>query len=185
MLPGETILLTLRLPGTLPPATARALAAELRQAPAAGADYRRAQKVFFAKFDAALDRAGTGARHFEDEKIAAALAGEFMLVEETGFVVHGFAILPGHAHLVLHLPPGRGLALAKALDLLHARSAAACRRLVRPRLAPDAPFWQGSWHDYPVADAAELTRILAYVGGQARQAGLPQRYQKWPYAASY
>ena len=181
MLPGETILLTLRLPGTLPPAAARALAAELRQAPAAGADYRRAQKVFFAKFDAALDRAGTGARYFEDEKVAAALAGEFMLLEETGFVVHGFAILPGHAHLVLSLPPGRGLALAKGLELLHARSATACRRLVRPRLPPDAPFWQGSWHDYPVADAAELTRVVAYVRGQPRQAGLPQRFQEWPY----
>ena len=179
--PGETVLVTLRLPGTLPTTATRALAADLRQAQAAGLDHHRAQKTFFARFDAALDRAGAGPRYFENEQVAAALAGEIMMLEETGFVVHGFAILPGHAHLVLHLPARSGLALAKALDLLHQRTAAACRRLVRPRLPPDAAFWQPGWHELPVADAAELARIVAYVRGQARQAGLPQRFQEWPY----
>jgi putative transposase len=178
---GETVLLTLRLPGTLTAATTRALQAALRQAQASGLDHRRAQKEFFVQFDAALDQASSGPRHFENEKIAEALAGEIMMLEETGFVVHGFATLPTHAHLVLHLPARSGLALAKALDLLHQRTAAACRCLVRPRLPPESPFWQPGWHAYPVADAAELTRILAYVGGQPRQAGLPQRYQEWPY----
>ncbi|AMR28261.1 hypothetical protein A0257_14970 [Hymenobacter psoromatis] len=181
---GETVLLTLRLPGTLTAATTRALQADLRQAQAAGLDHRRAQKAFFVKFDAALDRASPGPCYFENEPLAEALAGEIMMLEETGFVVHGFAILPNHAHLVLHLPARSGLALAKALDLLHQRTAAACRRLVRPKLPPEAPFWQPGWHDYPVADAAELTRILAYVGGQPWQAGLAQRYQEWPYVFS-
>jgi len=54
--------------------------------------------------------------------------------------------------------------------------------LVRPRLPPEAAFWHAGWHDYPMADAAELARIRAYVGGQARQAGLALRIQKWPYA---
>ncbi|MDJ0367860.1 hypothetical protein QMK33_22170 [Hymenobacter sp. H14-R3] len=179
--PGETVLVTLRLPGTLPAATTRALAADLRQAQATGLDHHRAQKAFFAKFDAALDGATSGPHYFENEKLADALAGEIMMLEETGFVVHGFAILPGHAHLVLHLPARSGLALAKALDLLHQRTAAVCRRLVRPKLPPESPFWQPGWHDLPVADAAELTRVLAYVRGQARQAGLPQRFQEWPY----
>lgn len=50
--------------------------------------------------------------------MAEVLAGEMML-EETGFVVHGFAILPTHAHLVLHLPANTRLAFALAIDLLH------------------------------------------------------------------
>ncbi|GAB3635424.1 hypothetical protein GCM10027422_10140 [Hymenobacter arcticus] len=179
--PGETVLITLRLPGTLTAAATRALATDLRQAQAAGLDHHRAQKAFFAKFDAALDRAASGPQYFENEKLAEALAGEIMMLEETGFVVLGFAIMPSHAHLVLHLPARSGLALAKALDLLHQRTAAACRRLVRPKLPPEAPFWQPGWHDLPVADAAELARVLAYVRGQARQAGLPQRFQEWPY----
>ena len=181
--PGETALLTLRLSGTLPAATARALQADLGEVQAAGLDYRRAQKAFFAKFDAALDRSASGPRYFESEKLAEVLAGEIMMLEETGFVVHGFAILPNHAHLVLHLPKGSQLSFAPAIDLLHQRTGQLCRRLVRPKLPPEAPFWQVGWHEYLVADAAELARVVAYVRGQARQAGLAGRFQAWPYVA--
>ena len=49
-----------------------------------------------------------------------------MMLEETGFVVHGFAILCNHAHAVLHLPEDNNLSFAKALDLLHLRTGTAC-----------------------------------------------------------
>jgi REP element-mobilizing transposase RayT len=181
MAPGETAFITFRLHGTVPAATARELKADLAAAHAAGLDHRRAQKSFFAKFDAVLDRAPIGQRYFDSEKMADVLAGEIMMLEETGFVVHGFAILPNHAHLVLHLPASSRLSFASAIDLLHQRTEQLCRRLVRPKLPPEAPFWQAGWFDYPVADAAELARILAYVGGQAQQVGLAQRFQAWPY----
>ncbi|MBJ6145859.1 hypothetical protein [Hymenobacter sp. BT559] len=180
--PGETAFITLRLHGTIPAATARELKTTLATSRAAGLDHRRAQKSFFARFDAVLDRMPTGQRYFDSEKLAEVLAGEIMMLEETGFVVHGFAILPNHAHLVLHLPAGSRLSFAPAIDLLHQRTEAACRRLVRPRLPPEAPFWQGGWFDYPVADAAELARILAYVAAQPQQAGLAPRFQVWPYS---
>ena len=163
MAPGETSFLTFRLHGTIPAAAGRELKAALRQAQDAGTDHRRAQKQFFAKFDAVLDRAPTGQSHFENEKIAEVLAGEILMLEETGFVVHGFAILPNHAHLVLHLPASSNLSFAKAIDLLHLRTGTACRRLVRPKLPPEAEFWQVGWFEYAVQDEAELTRLLAYV----------------------
>ena len=176
-----TSFLTFRLHGTMPAATGRELKAALRQAQEAGTDHRRAQKQFFAKFDAVLDRAPIGPTYFENEKIAEAMAGEIMMLEETGFVVHGFAILPNHAHLVLHLPETSPLSFAKAVDLLHLRTGTACRRLVRPKLPPEAEFWQVGWFEYEVQDVAELTPVLAYVRGNARQAGLPARFQEWPY----
>ena len=176
-----TSLLTFRLHGTIPTATGRELQAELRQAQEAGTDHRRAQKQFFAKFDAVLDRAPIGPSYFENEKMAEVLAGEILMLEETGFRVHGFAILPNHAHLVLHLPARSSLSFAKAVDLLHLRTAAACRRLVRPKLPPEAEFWQTGWYEYAVDDEAELTRILAYVRGNARAAGQLARFQAWPY----
>ena len=175
------ILLTLRLHGTIPAATARELAADLRQNQATTDHHHRAQKQFFAKFDAVLDRLTIGPQHLENEKIAETLAGELMMLEETGFTVHGFAILPNHVHAVLHLPAGTGLSLPKALDLLHLRTEANCRRLVRPKLPPEARFWQTGWLELPLLDEAELTRALAYVRGNARAAGLPQRFQAWPY----
>ena len=181
MNPGTTSFLTLRLHGTIPAATARDLKAELHQAQEAGTDHHRAQKQFFARFDAVLDRASIGPAYFENEQMAEVLAGEVMMLEETGFVVHGFAILPNHAHIVLHLPVSSNLSFAKALDLLHLRTEANCRRLVRPKLPPEAEFWQAGWFDYEVQDEAELTRVLTYVRGNARQAGLAARFQEWPY----
>ena len=176
-------LLTFRLHGTIPAATGRELAASLRQAREAGTDHRRAQKQFFSRFDAVLDRAPIGPGHFESEEIAEIVAGETMMLEETGFRVHGFAILPNHAHFVLELPDDSRLSFAQAIDLLHLRTGTACRRLVRPRLPPEAEFWQIGWHEYSVQDAAELTRLLAYVRGNARAAGLPARFQEWPYVS--
>lgn len=145
MHPGETAFLTFRLHGTIPAATARALKAALAQAPPAGTDHHRARKQLFAAFDAVLDRGPIGPRYFENEKMAEVLAGEILMLEETGFTVHGFAILPNHAHLVLHLPARSGLSFAKALDLLHVRTDQHCRRLVRPKLPPEAAFWQPGW----------------------------------------
>lgn len=185
---GQTSFLTLRLAGTLPAATARQLRAELRaaheaaQTESAVAAHRRAQKHFFAKFDAVLDRAPVGPAHFEHEKIAETLAGEILMLEETGFCVHGFAILPNHAHLVLHLPAHSRLSFAKAVELLHLRTGQSCRRHVRPKLPPEADFWQTGWFDYPIEDAAEQTRILDYVCNNAKKAGLPARFQDWPYS---
>ena len=49
-------ILTFRLHGTIPAAAGRALRASLRDAQEAGTDHRHAQKQFFAKFDAVLDR---------------------------------------------------------------------------------------------------------------------------------
>ncbi|MBU6120297.1 transposase [Hymenobacter siberiensis] len=175
--------LTFRLHGTIPAATGCELAAELRLAREAGTDHQRAQKQFFARFDAVLDRAPIGAGYFENEKMAEVLAGEIMMLEETGFTVHGFAILPNHAHIVLHLPASSNLSFAKAIDLLHLRTGTACRRLVRPKLPPEAQFWQVGWFNYEVQGEAELTRVLAYVRGNARQAGLPARFQEWPYVS--
>ena len=177
----HTSFLTFHLHGTVPAAAGRELAAALRRAHDAGTDPRRAQKQFFAQFDAVLDRAPIGPAHFGHEPIAEALAGEITMLEETGFAVRGFAILPNHAHLVLHLPPSSPLSFAKALDLLHLRTAAVCRRLVRPKLPPEAEFWQAGWFAYDVQDEAELARVLAYVRGNARQAGLPARFHAWPY----
>ena len=76
------------------------------------------------------------------------LAGEIMMLEEPGFVMHGFAILPNHAHVVLHLPETSRLSFAKALDMLHLRTGTACHRLVRPKLPPKTGFWQVGWFNY-------------------------------------
>ena len=178
---GETAFLTFRLHGTIPTATARELKAAPTQAQQAGTDHHRARKQLFAALDVVLDRALIGPCYFDDEKVAEVLAGEIMMLAETGFTIHGFGILPNHAHFMLRLPARSGLSFAKALKLLHVRTGKHCRRLVRPKLPPEAAFWQPGWLKIPLLDATELVRAQAYVRGNARQAGLPARFQAWPY----
>ena len=113
--------------------------------------------------------------------MAEALAGEIMMLEESGFQVPAFAILPNHVHAVVHRPATNRLSLPKALELLHLRTGQLCRRFVRPRLPPEADFWQTGTYDYFVHDEAELRRLIDYVRRNSVKAGLPPKFQEWPY----
>ena len=109
------------------------------------------------------------------------MAGELLLLEEQGFRVLAFALLPNHVHAVLHLPAGSGVSFYKALQLLHQRTAAQGRRVVRAQLPPGADFWQTGSYDYAVHDPAELLRLIDYVRRNAEQAGKSGRWLEWPY----
>ena len=190
--PGETLFVTFRLAGSLRRAAGRQLQADLQanqEIIRAGglseeqqhAAYQRAQKRFFAQLDAELDRAEVGPVYLEKEKLADVVAGELLMLEEQGFRVRAFAVLPNHVHAVLHLPAGSGLSFYKALQLLHQRTAAQCRRHLRGQLPPEADFWHPGAYEYAVRDADELPRILAYVRHHAQRLRLPARWQEWPY----
>ncbi|SHJ34473.1 Transposase IS200 like [Hymenobacter daecheongensis DSM 21074] len=189
--PGETIFTTFRLAGSVPARAFRELhrqrqvaqeAARALPDPAAyQAAHRRAEKVFFAGFDALLDAATVGPTFLEKEKIAELVAGELMLLEELGFQVLAFALLPNHVHAVLHLPQGSGVSFYKALQLLHQRTAAQSRRLLRSTLPPEADFWQTSSYDYAVHEAAELPRLIDYVRHNAERSHKQGRWLEWPY----
>ena len=112
----ETILLTLRLAGSVPTRAGRELHAQriAAQETARGAateteaqaTHRRAEKVFFAGFDALLDARTVGPDYLAREKVAEAVVGELLMLEEQGFRVPCFVLLPNHLHAVLQLPAG-------------------------------------------------------------------------------
>lgn len=186
--PGETLFVTLRLAGSVPMRAARELHQQRRAAqevartePDFGAAHRRIEKQFFAGFDALLDAATTGPVYLAKEKIAEAVAGELLMLEEQGLRVLCFAVLPNHVHAVLHLPADSTLSLHKALELLHQRTAAQARRILRGQLPAEADFWQTGTYNYAMADTAELARIQAYIVGHARRLHLPERYHDWLY----
>lgn len=189
--PGETIFTTFRLAGSVPARAFRELhrarqaaqeaARALPEAAAFQAAHRRAEKVFFAGFDALLDAATVGPTFLDKEKIADTVAAELLMLEELGFQVLCFALLPNHIHAVLHLPASSGLSFYKALQLLHQRTTVQCRRVVRATLPPEADFWQTGSYDYVVHDAAELLRLVAYIRGNAARAGKTGRWLDWPY----
>ncbi|SMB81844.1 conserved hypothetical protein [Hymenobacter roseosalivarius DSM 11622] len=103
------------------------------------------------------------------------------MLEELDFRVLCFAMVPNHVHAVLHLPASSGLSLYKALELLHQRTAALARRHLHGQLPHDADFWQPGFHEYAVADAAELARIRQYVLAHPQRLRLAERFHDWPY----
>ncbi|WP_019948982.1 hypothetical protein [Hymenobacter aerophilus] len=185
---AETILLTMRLAGSVPARAGRELQAqrvaaqtEARTAPDPAAAGRRAEKQFFAAFDKLLDAHTVGPDYLGREKLAELVAGELLMLEEQGLQVPGFVLLPGHLHAVLVLPAEAGLSLYKTIELLHQRTAAQARRLLRGQLPPEADFWHPGSHELPIQDEAELTRVQAYLRHHAARLGLPERFHAWPY----
>ncbi|PJJ48439.1 hypothetical protein [Hymenobacter chitinivorans] len=187
---GETLFVTFRLAGSVSTRAFRALyqerqtaqdAARLLPAPELPAAFRRAEKLFFLGFDALLDAATVGPVFLEKEKIADIVAAELLLLEELGFLVVAFVLLPNHVHALLHLPAGSGVSFYKALELLQQRTAAQCRRLLQATLPPEADFWQTGSYDYPVHDATELRRLLTYLRTHATRTGHAGRWLDWPY----
>ncbi|MCA8832871.1 hypothetical protein [Hymenobacter pini] len=180
----ETILLTLRLAGSIPARAGRELHAR-RVAAQQTADspeaHRRAAKQFFAGFDALLDARTVGPVYLEREKLAEMVAGELLMLEEQGLQVPCFVLLPNHLHAILRLPAGSGLSLYKAVELLHQRTATQARRLLRGQLPPEADFWQTGFHELPVLDAEEQSRMQRYLLAHPQRLGLPKRFQEWPY----
>lgn len=184
LLPDETILLTLHLDGSIPARAGRELHARritAQQAADSSDAYHRAEKQFFAGFDALLDARLMGPQYLAKEKVAEAVVGELLMLEEQGLRVPCFVVLPNHLHAVLQLPAGTGLALLKVVELLHQRTAVQARRQLRGQLPPEAGFWQPGFHEVPVLDAAELARIRVYLLAHAQRLGLPERFQAWPY----
>ncbi|MBC6700551.1 transposase [Hymenobacter sp. BT190] len=182
--PGETILLTLRLAGSIPMRAGRELHAQhvaARQAADSSEAHRRAEKQFFADFDALLDARTVGPDYLVREKVAEAVAGELLMLEEQGFRVPCFVLQPNHLHAVLQLPAASGLSLYKAVELLHQRTAAQARRLLRGQLPPEADFWQPGFHELPILDAAEMSRVQTYLLAHPQRLNLPERFHHWPY----
>lgn len=122
-----------------------------------------------------------GPDYLAREKIAEAVAGELLMLEEQGLRVPCFVLLPNHLHAVLQLPAGAGLSLPKAVELLHQRTAAQAHRLLRAQLPPEADFWQPGFHELPVLDATELSRVHAYLLAHPQRLQLPERFHTWPY----
>ncbi|KUG06057.1 hypothetical protein [Solirubrum puertoriconensis] len=189
---GETLLLTLRLAGSVPVRAGRELQQQRVAAQEAArsvdsvdetqAAHRRAEKQFFAAFDALLDEAPTGPAYLGKEKIAEAVAGELLMLEELGLHVPCFVLLPTHLHAVLHQPGGHSLSLYKTVELLHQRTAQQAHRILRGQLPAQADFWHPGFHELPVLGAGEQQRVQAYLLAHAQRLKLPARYGEWPYA---
>jgi REP element-mobilizing transposase RayT len=97
-----------------------------------------------------------------------------------GMVVHGYAILPNHYHLLLECREG---GLSRSIQFLQS----AYSRWVNHRFEWDGPLWRGRYASRLVEDDAHWMHLLAYVHLNPVKAGLVPRVEdgRWTSHAAY
>jgi len=178
--PGDTLLLTMRLAGSLSSAAEEALGQRFsgHGGPAALADPDQ-RKRYFAAWDAALNEAKSGpawlrtgavARQVRDQLDAGAARGLWGLLAWT--------LLPNHLHVLMRLPEVPPVPLSRALQHFKSRTA----QLANDRLGRDGAFWEPADDALPIRDEPEaISRVVRYVALDPVRAGLARRWDEWPH----
>ena len=177
--PGEAIFLTFRLAGSLPRTVVEQLQAELELArqrfELEPAQLYAAQKRYFGRFDAQLNKGGYGPTYLRQPAIAALAAEALRYFDGTGYDLLGYCLMPHHVHVVVVLLE-EALPLVRTLQRLKSYTATQANKL----LGRTGAFWQAESYDH-IVRKGELARVLAYVIANPVQAGLVEEWEQWPY----
>jgi len=194
---NATYFVTFRLAGSLPYEAVARLEEKLQKRLAvleqtlSGAALQAAryeeQKRHFARVDALLDRVVYGPRWLEQPPCAQIVMNCLRELDPAHFHLYAFCVMGNHVHALFDQqdipePPPRPdgkahTALSVAMQLLKAKSAFFCNRLLKRSEA----FWQRESYDHVVRNEREFERILAYILENPVKAGLVKTWQDWPY----
>ncbi|MFC7669529.1 transposase [Hymenobacter humi] len=177
--PGEVVFLTLRLAGSLPRTVVEQLQAEIELArqrfEAESAQLYMAQKRYFGRFDAQLNKGEYGPTFLRQPATASLVAESLRYFDGTGYDLRCYCLMPNHVHVVVRVleeaPP-----LVKTLQRLKSYTATQANKL----LGRTGAFWQAESYDH-VVRKEELERVLAYVVENPVKAGLVEDWEQWPY----
>jgi putative transposase len=177
--PGEVVFLTFRLAGSLPRTVVEQLQAESDLArqrfEAEPAQLHAAQKRYFGRFDAQLNKGDYGPVYLRQAAIAGLVAESLRYFDGTGYDLRCYCIMPNHVHMAVRIleeaPP-----LVKTLQRLKSYTATQANKL----LGRTGAFWQAESYDH-VVRKGELERVVAYVLENPVKAGLVEEWEKWPY----
>ncbi|ALW86634.1 hypothetical protein AUC43_17045 [Hymenobacter sedentarius] len=179
MPPGEVVFLTFRLAGSLPRTVVEHLQAEIELArqrfEVEPAQLYAAQKRYFGRFDAQLNKGEYGPTYLRQPAVAALIAESLRYFDGMGYDLRCYCLMPNPVHLVMRVleeaPP-----LVKTLQRLKSYTATQANKL----LGRIGTFWQAESYDH-VVRKGELERVLAYVVENPVQAGLVEDWEQWPY----
>jgi len=163
--PGKDVFVTWRLHGTLP---------RNRFIPPGGFSSGQA----FAWIDRYLDSAAYGPSWLRTPEIAKSVASAIGYAQDElrRYVLHAFAVMPNHAHILIspnHPLPG----IMQSLKGFTAREAN--RMLDRT----GQPFWQKESYDHWVRDG-EFERIVRYIEQNPVVAGLASEPHLYPWSSA-
>ena len=94
------------------------------------------------------------------------------------FLLHEFVVMPDHFHLII--TPAEDIALEKAMQYIKGGHAARARKQFGLQ-----SFWQSSFANHRIRDAADYERHRDYVHQNPVKAGLAARAEEYPYSSAF
>ena len=181
---GSTYFVTFRLKNSLPKEVLEELAQEserIKKLPPDEID--AAERRWFGKYDAYLDKVLCGETYLKNEQVADFLAEALHYRDGKVYTLDAFTIMSNHAHVVCKPLPkedGEMNSLTEIFQSLKRHTA----RKSNDILGRSGAFWQDESYDRIVRDQAELERIVKYVLNNPVKAGLVDDRKDWKWSYS-
>jgi putative transposase len=184
---GGTFFITTRLAGSIPQVEKVKLVEEYelrkRQLKATTDnpefELDKLERIFFAKYEAIVDKAEMGPMWLRDEKIAKVVAGAFHFWDTKKYDLMAYSIMSNHIHLVFTLNETNDknpvIILDRVMQSLKGFTAIECNK----QLKRSGAFWEHGSFDRMPRDRYELHRIVQYTLQNPVKAGLCKDWQDW------
>ena len=134
----------------------------------------------FVAMDRELNRASTGPRWLEDERVARAVAEtlQYGATQLKLYQLHAWVIMPNHVHILIH-PQTDLPRITKSIKAYSARKA----NEILGRTGE--PFWLDESYDHWVRTSEEFTKIVRYIQGNPVVAGLVNNPEDWRWSSAF
>ena len=128
--------------------------------------------------DRELNKAATGPRWLEDERIAGVVAKtlHYGTQQLHLYDLHAWVIMVNHLHILIH-PHAELARITKSIKNYSAKQA---NRI----LHRTGPFWRNESYDHWVRNEAEFYRIVRYIEDNPVAAGLVSTPEDWRFSSA-
>lgn len=134
----------------------------------------------FVSIDHVLDKAATGPRWLDDDRVAQAVVEALLYGEKQLHLyrLRAWVLTINHIHILIY-PDAPLSRITKAIKNFSARSA----NTILGRSGQ--PFWQDESYDHWVRDQNELNKIVRYIEANPVTAGLVAQLQDWRWSSGH
>ena len=153
------------------------------------AEKLRQQKLFFKKYDSALDKIYNGVDHLKNPKIAKIVADKIHQYDGQYYDLLSYCIMPNHVHLlidtsiqiqgkdILKITDKDYFQLDKIMCLIKGGSSYE----INKKMERNGSFWQSESYDHYVRSGKELSNIIWYIVKNPLKAGLVKEWEDYKF----
>jgi REP element-mobilizing transposase RayT len=143
-------------------------------------DFAKSDRPGFAAVDRVLDRAQSGPRWLQDDRVAQCVADalQYGEIDLNLYELRAWVVMPNHVHVLLN-PNAKLSRITKSIKNFSARQANSILGLT------GRPFWQDESYDHWVRGPDEMELIVRYIEDNPVSAGLVDRPETWRWSSAF